>query len=656
MNSKHLQVLQAIVDNELATLTEISLKFSITERALRYQIEKINEFLESSKIISKLEIKKGKIEISEKNLIKKYLKNFQIEISNTDRKELLALIILLNEKCNLTNLAKQFDLTRNSLKNSLLEVRKIFSNYDLELEYNNELGYIILGEEEDIRRAQYEIISKTFFKESILLEGNKAKLFSDYFDLKLRENVNDFIKNLEKTLKISLNDRNYKIIYLYIMIVIKRIENGESYLKRIDNENFLKSTVEFINFQEVFKEFQKKLKINIPYFDKLKIFEITLGFSSIIEEKDYMNNWISLELKIKKIIQQVGKELNIDFFKDTYLYRDLINHIRPMLYRVKNGFTIMGDELEEFKVQNENFFKIVEKVLIQEFKWIDWSKNEEGIFIAIHFKVAYDRISQFYKTRKNILVVCNFGYGTGKLIGNQIIEKFDVNLMGIVSFKELELIELSTIDFIITTLNPDIFKNISLENSKIIKVKPILSTFNLSVLNELGLEFSKKQHDINEVMRIIKKYYPGEENFKLKNELNFLLNKSLVEYNEKKDEKIMEIEFFENEKDELTIEDAIKKSAQPLIDNDFIDCLYVNEMLKVLKTNLDYVVLENGTMIPHASNKFVYKKGCSILNLKKEIMLENNLFIKKIVIFVSPKVRDYSKFYQKLISSEIHDL
>lgn len=428
MNSKHLQVLQAIIEFDLVTLTEISLKFSITERTLRYQIEKINEFLESSNIISKIEIKKGKIEIVEKNILKKYLKDFEIEISNTDRKELLALIVLLNEKCNLSDLAKNFDLTRNSLKNSLLEVRKKFSNYNLELKYDNEKGYIILGEEEDIRRAQYEIISKTFFKESMFLEGNKSKLFSSYFDSKLRENVDEFIKNLEKTLKISLNDRNYKIIYLYLMIVIKRIENGENYLKKIDNENFLKSTLEFNHFQTVFKEFQKKLKISIPYFDKLKIFEITLGFSSIMEEKDYISNWISLELKVKKIIQRVGEELNMDFFKDIYLYSDLINHIRPMLYRVKNGFTISGDELGEFKVQNENLLIMVEKILIQEFQWIDWKKNEEGIFIAIHFKVAYNRISQLYKSRKNILIVCNFGYGTGKLIGNQIIEKFDVNL------------------------------------------------------------------------------------------------------------------------------------------------------------------------------------------------------------------------------------
>ncbi|MGL5798269.1 MAG: BglG family transcription antiterminator, partial [Cetobacterium sp.] len=470
MNTKLIQVLQTIIELSPESLEKIASKFSVTERTLRYQIDKINEFFEDSDVEANLIIKKGVVNISEKNMIKDFLKSLDVDISKKDRKELLGLMILIGRDCNLTNLAKKLELTRNSLKNTLVDIKKEFNKFDLNLEFFFDKGYVLSGDEESIRRAQYEMISKAFFKENGVLEIDNYNLFSDYFNEELRIETKKFLKNLQKEMGVTLNDNNYKIMYLYIMIVIKRIEDSKNFLKKIGNEIFLKNTFEFKVFQEKFGEFQKKVKINIPYFDKLKIFEIILGCTAILEKQDYFEDWITLELKVKKIIKLIGKELKVDFFKDKYLYGDLINHIRPMLYRLKNGFSIKNSEIEEFKVQNYIFFKSIEKVVVREFSLDKDNVQDECIFIAIHFKVAKDRIEQLYKSRKNVLIVCNFGYGTGKLIGNQIIEKFDANIMGIISFKELENMNIDNIDYIITTLNKEPFEFISFPKERVIKV------------------------------------------------------------------------------------------------------------------------------------------------------------------------------------------
>lgn len=599
MNTKYIKVLKYIMDFSPTTLTEVSTFFSITERNLRYQIEKINEFLKDTDLKSKIFIKKGQIQIDQINYLKENLKGFEIDISTLDRKFLLALIILLNENCNLSKLAKSFNLTRNSLKNSLSEVKKLFFDFNLELKFNHNDGYYIVGKEEEIRKIQFEILYKYFFEENLTQE-NVVNLLNSYFSSDLKKQVNIFLKNLEISLNICLNDRNYKIIFLYLIIGIKRIENNNNFLQNINNEFFLKSTNEFLIFQKDFDIFQKNLKKNIPYFDKLKIFEIVLGCCSLLEEQDYLVDWISLELKIKRIIELSNKSFNIDFFKDQYLYKDLINHIKPMLYRTSNGFSIHNDELEEFKIQNNNFFSTIESILKQEFPFVKWSKNNEGVFIAIHFKVAFDRISQFFQNRKNILIVCNFGYGTGKLIGNQIVENFDVNLMKIVSLKELMTLDLNNIDYIITTLKLDDFKNISFKSSNIIQVKPILNNSNLELFNKLGIKFSKKQHDITKIIEIINKYSTVNDNINLKNELNLFLNKSFIDYNSKF-YPIEKNNFFRIEKNAIKIKEAIIKATQPLIDNNFIDCLYLEQMLKIIKTNLDYIILENGIIIPDVS-------------------------------------------------------
>ena len=78
--------------------------------------------------------------------------------------------------------------------------------------------------------------------------------------------------------------------------------------------------------------------------------------------------------------------------------------------------------------------------------------SDEIAFLGTHFKSAIDKN---FSLEKKVLIVCGFGYGTSKLLAQQLKNAYSVFVKDIIPIYKLEEYDLDEIDLIITTLHLD---------------------------------------------------------------------------------------------------------------------------------------------------------------------------------------------------------
>ncbi|EKN40988.1 putative PRD domain-containing protein/PTS system L-ascorbate family, IIA component, partial [Clostridium botulinum CFSAN001627] len=222
LNKRCSNILQMIVNNEKPiTIKEISKKVNKSPRTVRYDLDKIDDYLTEIEF-PKLE-RKSNLGISLDLKDEEIKKLFKIigKINNYDyvlsQKERVFYIIyeLLNksEFATINMLSDRMMVSRSTIINDLIEVKKWLSENKITLESSKGQGIKILGRERDLRRAAVKLFfqsmdSINFFNVTTL------KLFND-IDIDFIRNT---IKIAEEQMETSFSDDAFNNLVIHIAI------------------------------------------------------------------------------------------------------------------------------------------------------------------------------------------------------------------------------------------------------------------------------------------------------------------------------------------------------------------------------------------------------------------------------------------------------
>ena len=173
LNRRMLFILEYLMENNgKGILKEMVNIIKMSERTIRYDIDRINEFLVEKKIGEIKKLSKGIVELQNSEKIKKYLLvNFHEMFFSEYRDILTTISILFSGKINISHACEEFELSRTTIKNNLKDIKKTLEKYNLSLNVNTQQGLVLAGKEEDIRRLQLKLLNKYFnFEDSPSLE------------------------------------------------------------------------------------------------------------------------------------------------------------------------------------------------------------------------------------------------------------------------------------------------------------------------------------------------------------------------------------------------------------------------------------------------------------------------------------------------------
>ncbi len=547
LNKRCIEIIKYFMSKgKVTSLKEISSKFNISERSIRYDIDNINYFLSKNRLNPIKKQQNGYFEIIEEkeklfeiiNILNTRIYSF----SKYERKEyIIATSIFSTNIIKLHEISETLSVSISTIKLDLKEVKDLLNEEKLRLKFLPKLGLILVGDEEKLRKTQlkflmnYMEISKDKLVDKVKKDETLGyKLIREQLKIYLKNSpirdIRIFIKRVEKKLNIIISDEAYKVLQFYLIIALVRLKKGKKIENREVNEKFLRSTKEYEILLNELIHFEDNFKFND--YEILFLTELFLGSHSYNFNTSFYENWMEIEISINEIIKEVSKNIGVNLSNDKILFDGLLNHLKPSIYRIKNDILLENEISNKVKELYKELFNIIKVVCEEKLQGYINKKvpDDEIAFLTIHFKTALDRKTNSQRQIKNIMIICGFGYGSSKLLAQKLLERYEVNIVNTLPYhKFLEIENYENIDFIISTL--DVENKIEYP-FPIIKIDPILSKSDRRKLEEYGLTEVKKKISLNKLIEIIESECQIEDyEILIKKLKNFLKGKILDDKN-----------------------------------------------------------------------------------------------------------------------------
>lgn len=641
INKREIKILEILLKSEDdINIKELSQILEVSDRSIRYDIENINFYLKKVNLSLIEKKSKGFLDYSKIDIKKLlfYTSDDNENFYNQYREELILIKIAFEENINISNICEEFNLSRSTIKITLKNNEKILENYELKLILNPQKGLKLSGSEENIRKFQLKLLNQFRFNQenSNYKFDFLKKYISKYFEKIDLNNIKIFINYIINSLGKVISDEAYVTLLNYTVIVIERVRENKT-LSYSQNSNFFQHSLEFeiVNKAISLLEVSENIKFNIN--EIIKFTDYLLGSHSYSISFSSLDNWIEIDILIKKIIIQFSVIAGVNLNDDTILLEGLVNHIKPTVYRIKNKIELENSILEEFLASYLEIFTITKNSLDILEKFLgETIPDSEIAFIGVHFKSALDRCQKNTTNIKNIVIVCGLGYGTSKLMAQQIKNRYNINIVGTIPYYQVEkFIETKNVDMIITNL-----KNLNV-NSKIpvVYIKTLLTNEDFNLLDSYNLPKYNKVVSLSKILSSIKL---GAEIFdekiiidNLKENFKDIIIDDTTTISKNLSSFLEEKNILLNQKVN-TWEEAIKMAGEILIENGYVTPTYIDGMISSIKKNGSYVVVSDLVAIPHAKNENnIYNTGMGLLCLDREVLFPDDVKVKFILAFCS---------------------
>ncbi|MDY4949968.1 MAG: BglG family transcription antiterminator [Clostridium cadaveris] len=628
--------------DDYVSISEFAEMYKVTNRAIRYKIDKIEDFLVTNGFdyLEKQHSKGVKI-IKTKDL-KKFIGGFLAEhtpykyvYSKEERFEFMVIKLLQSSNpINLSYFEKTLCLSKNTVLKEINEVESWLKTKGITLIRKPRVGIQADGDEINKRKAIIDITSETMSSEDLLNYVSRkmvqSKINNLQFDILFADIDVDFldivIREAECELKKEFSDEAYGGLITHLSIMIKRVQlHKDIYLPNV-NEEMILYTEEYRVANEMIERIEKHFKIEVPEGEKSYIVIHLLGAKVLKDDNLYKNaghNIGDLRDIVIKITEEIENLYGVQFGEERQkLIDDLVLHLRPSIYRMKYGSKLVNPMFEEIKMSYRELFYNVKAAMVHLEKYIGTVIDEQEIsYVVIHYAAALRNLEERTSKKARVVLVCGTGIGTAKMLSTKIQSKFQVDVVATTASRNIDALGHEDYDYIISTVDIP-----QLNKDQYIKISALLLEKDCKKLEKylnLKLKADNSFYEAQLVKRligIIEKHCTIRDENTLKYELLYELKK---EYEYKKEDQLYVLrDLIKSDTVKLKCnckdyKEALYEGCKLLIDKNIVSERYYEEVLNNIDTYGPYIVIAPGIALSHANvPEDVKGTAMSIVNLK----------------------------------------
>ena len=641
LNNKEMEILNKLIGGKRYSFKEISEKYNISDRAARYYINNIDYVLE---------ILGYRITEKDRNMImldtgQDFRKILEVlkenrKLSSEERQDIMKLILFFDkEGLNVSRFSSKYDVSRTTAKKDMKVLENELKEYEIELVYINGKGYKLSGNKQKILVKLEEVTEKILEqveKKTEIISRELLDIFYSYIRYGDIERIKKFILKIEKIMQLSINKESYNKIIAYISVILndnwEKGNNGELLAK-----SFLCNTDEYAEIRKVLLEIFKDREVSEA--ELIRIADLIMGMSINGLKNNSFEDWIDEELMIRKMIVKISKIIGQDLSGDEVLHEGLLYHIKPAMYRMKNGIQIVNSVFKELIITEDPILKVVKQGIneIEKIFNVEFPEDEIAL-IGFHIKAAMERNT--VEKSKKVILVCGLGYGSSKVLEQSLKENYDLDIVDVLSYSFIEntLPIYKNIDIILTTIDFSHDTNIP-----VVRINPLLKDEDMKLLSEYAIKKNKNRISLKSILNIIERDTVIENRRNLIDNLKKEFGNRIVDdlteagFSLKEFLNKENVEFIEKVEN---WEEAIRKSGEILVRNNISNKRYVEEMVRTIRKFGAYIIIEEGIAIPHAPiSENVFKTGIGLLVVKERVYFPNG---KGANIFMSFAAKDRS--------------
>ena len=385
------------------------------------------------------------------------------------RIEILKMLLLnSNSSTSINQLSEKYYVSKTSIVNDLKYIEEWLKNYNITLSKTLE-GTKIVGKEADIRKAIASLLEDILnnndgedeIQEFTRIDVATFSALLKIFDLDSITFIESIIWELEKDLDYYITQPYYINLITHILICLKRLKEGnqieinEERIKNIDNLNkrVYDNVVNLVN--KIYEKYGVLTSNEEIYY--IYKYIVSSGFGNTLDNnmkvsENYINN---SEEVTKMMIDIMSLFLGVDLSQDELLSRGLLLHMKPMLNRLKYDIQIKNPlfkEIEERFTEILGLCRLSIEIMSEYYNLSNISMDEIS-YLATYFQAALENST----SEKRVLVVCHSGYGTSQLLATRLKKAFPQwTIVDVVSVHMLKNMDMSDIDFIVSTVDIDV--------------------------------------------------------------------------------------------------------------------------------------------------------------------------------------------------------
>ena len=666
LNNREIKMLDIFSSGEEVSIKKLKEKFDISERMVRYDIEKINFVLSIFNIKPIYRNKSGIFKLDSDNKINK-IKDIVKEaepVTIEKRRNLIKFLLITTvKKLNISNLMEKFDTSRITINSDLNSIKKEFEKKGIKL--STKKGIMLEGKISNLIKYRVEKISECLnylknIKNKTIYGMKTEEIFKENLGIEEVRTLSDFLKKVLSKLNFSATDENYKTLLSYIILLQSENFHEEinnficvdgGIIKEWDEYDTIKKEVKNYGLNEIFKEQ-----------DIFIITDLVVKISSYNKDSQFYENWIDIDILVKNLIENINNRLNVDISKDRLLFEYLRQHLNPFFYRVKNEYTLNDKFIQDLEFTKNNLFYLIKESLNILTNILKKDIPDKEIFLlTLHFQASIERVTNNNMKVKRIIIISTLGYGISQILVDNISSLFNVEIVAVTPYFKLKetLLNNKNIDYIITTMD---IEDKNSYDIPILKVNPIFTAEDRKKMLDVGFVSNNKKVLISELIEIIEEEAKicNKEKLikKLENKMKGRVINDVAEEEEGKD--IITDESIIFNYDGKNIEEAVKYTCNLLEKKGYISSSYTKSILDILRNHTSYMIIHNGIILPHSKNKNnVFKTSGILLELKNNFELNGNT-IKYIFTFAikdkEKELNKVSKIINKIFKDELVEM
>lgn len=617
LNEKELHFLKECYHSQHPIhLDTIACQMGCSTRSIRLYLNAINTHFQQGV----LSIKKSMIQVEEKTPITDFLSQHQNTMfSPSFLHSYMMLHILLQDGINLTHFVNQFQISRTTAKNYLTKVKNQLEDYHLTLEHTGAIT--LIGKEEEKRKLLLNILLQLPYKSKQELQP-LSPLLHEFDQLEQSALLAQFLQLTLGQLDYTFSEHSHSILINYMLIVLYRQKRGHN-ITSIENKGFLMESKEFFVINPLFETLQVNLGSSFPLEEKLEVVNKIMGLHYSNNKEVEQHNWFEYDLFISRLIRRFATLSSCNVVGDFRLYEQLLNHIKPAIYRMTHGIKNHPFDVQSIKNHSLLEFNITATLFLEFHLLADEREllevEDEVALITVYFKQAVDRFQE--QGAKNLIFVCNYGYGSSRMIMEQLRLHFQLGTIKWVPSYDLNAIDLANFHLIVST------ERLLTPSLPWVEITPFFSLDDRMKLGEVLSLASKQQVNGSALLRILETHCTIENKSKLLHALQDELG-SLWNYNAPKTNTLLHFistDAILLDVETQDIEELLHLSGHLLEKNGCILSSYTKDLVTSFENYGMYMMLDDHCAIPHTKNKNnVLRTGFSFVRLKSPLVYDGH--------------------------------
>ena len=506
ITSRGKEILRLLIGADFSntiTVNDVAEKLNVSSRTILREMPQVEKWLKHNKFKF---IKKPGVgllldeNLEGKNRLQQLLDGYYVEKQYKPEERqylIISELMQMKEPVKLYYFTSIFGVTEGTLSNDLDKVQEWFKKHSLKLTRKPGLGVYVEGKEKDFRKALISLLYENLDENQLLQiikdsvggnEFNKGRIqintrnrLLNLIDKNAVKKLEQSVYKVEEKMKLKLADSAYVGLIVHLAIALQRIKNNERITIDPLFLSELKKSSEYTIAEGLAADISSDFTLEIPE-DEIGYITMHLKGSKMQanakSEEKYMIGKYELIKIAKKMIAIAEVETGCPLLQNKNLLMGLVNHLEPVISRLKMNLDIRNPLLSKIKETYPEVYRTSIKSckVLEDLLGVEIPESEIG-YIAMHIGAAMENEGKLEQRIYRVAVACASGIGTSRLLATRLQKEF----------KNIEVID------VISTINikDEWLKEKGIE--LIISTVTINSPVKTVIVNPLLLEEDKKK-------------------------------------------------------------------------------------------------------------------------------------------------------------------